>query len=698
MKSIFLLILFLAVGASPLASQTADTLVAPPSSVAAADTTRLGEAVVQAARVVQQADRRVVYPTAAQIAHSTSGYALLRQLALPAITVDEKLRTVSHPQGRVVVKVNDVEVSEADLLALDLSTVRRVEHIDIPGVRYGEDVAAVVNIVTRAATGSLQVGASTWSVPDYLYEKGDAYLRYNWRRSTIGVDYGAGFSNACHADWRSETRYQLTDGSELLRTQQLQHTADRVNSHTARLRYTTALAERYTVQATLSTAYSRQPHSASESLITSGTETFASQSQSKDRLFSPTFDLYALWHVKPQQTLTFDASASYSRETFSSTTSQPSFDYAYHGDNRVRLFSTSLLYEWKLRPFTLSVGADYWQQYGNTDYVGSLATTSSVHSSYQRAFAQVVGKLWKLSYQVGAELQRNYYRVAGEHEDDLAFRPQFTLTYAPSQAWSVRYALTTFSKSLGLKYVSNVSVKQDEISSNAGNVSLKNDRCVQQQVDVTFQRPRFLNQLTAFLRVFDRPVMGYTYRDETDQFFATKHNGKSLKFFVLSDYVRADLVPDHLILTLVGNWEYFYNHGQDYLHSYNTLIGQTYVNAYLGRFTLSGGVDSGWRFMEGESKGINAPTWTLSADYRLPLHRGNELSVGIFAQNLFTANPQTDENFSLARLATSHLVRHSRDDGNYVAFTLTYKFTRGRHADDIDRSLQPHAIDTGVIK
>ena len=107
----------------------------------------LGEVVVNGARVINKVDGQQIYPTAQQKEKSTSGYSLLNKLALPNIRIDETMHTITSTNnlGDVQVRINDIVASKADLLALDMKAIEHIDYIKNPGVRYGQDIAFVIN-------------------------------------------------------------------------------------------------------------------------------------------------------------------------------------------------------------------------------------------------------------------------------------------------------------------------------------------------------------------------------------------------------------------------------------------------------------------------------------------------------------------------------------------------------------------------
>ena len=111
----------------------------------------LQEVTVQGSKVVQRVDGQTIYPTRQQLESSTNGYSLLSKLTLPHLRVDPVMHTITALSniGSVQVRINDIVASKEDLLALDMKAVKHIDYIDNPGVRYGEGIAYVVNIIVK---------------------------------------------------------------------------------------------------------------------------------------------------------------------------------------------------------------------------------------------------------------------------------------------------------------------------------------------------------------------------------------------------------------------------------------------------------------------------------------------------------------------------------------------------------------------
>lgn len=98
---------------------------------------------VKADRIIHKTDGLLLYPSEQQKASSRSGYSLLQQLTLPNIRVDEVGHSISaiDQRGSVQIRINGIIADKAEMLSLDPKSIRKIDFIDNPGVRYGDGIA-----------------------------------------------------------------------------------------------------------------------------------------------------------------------------------------------------------------------------------------------------------------------------------------------------------------------------------------------------------------------------------------------------------------------------------------------------------------------------------------------------------------------------------------------------------------------------
>lgn len=158
-------------------------------------TETLQEVTVQGSKVVQRVDGQTIYPTRQQLESSTNGYSLLSKLTLPHLRIDPVMHTVTALSnlGSVQVRINDMVASKEDLLSLDMKAVQHIDYIDNPGVRYGDGIAYVINIIVKKPVIGYDIGADLTNTLTAVNGDETVYGKFNYGKSEFEVNYSLGY-------------------------------------------------------------------------------------------------------------------------------------------------------------------------------------------------------------------------------------------------------------------------------------------------------------------------------------------------------------------------------------------------------------------------------------------------------------------------------------------------------------------------
>lgn len=97
---------------------------------------QLQEIVIQAPKVIRKADMDVYYPSQSAVDNSKNGMQLLNNLMIPSLSVTDALGTIQASGQSVQVRINGRESSIDQVRSLLPVTIKRVEWIENPGLRY----------------------------------------------------------------------------------------------------------------------------------------------------------------------------------------------------------------------------------------------------------------------------------------------------------------------------------------------------------------------------------------------------------------------------------------------------------------------------------------------------------------------------------------------------------------------------------
>ena len=158
MKTRFIILAAATVYAVTMTAQTnaADTVATDQVSF------DIEEVVVTSENTIQKADKQILLPNREQREASHDGISLLQNLQIPRIVVnptDNTVKTLANQD--VQLRINGIEASNSEVMAINPKDVIRIEYHDQPGVRYN-GAAAVINYIVkhRDTGGNLMLNAS----------------------------------------------------------------------------------------------------------------------------------------------------------------------------------------------------------------------------------------------------------------------------------------------------------------------------------------------------------------------------------------------------------------------------------------------------------------------------------------------------------------------------------------------------------
>ena len=646
----------------------------------------LQEVTVKGSKVVQRVDGQTIYPTRQQLESSTNGYSLLSKLTLPHLRIDPVMHTITALSnlGNVQVRINGIMASKEDLLALDMKAVQHIDYIDNPGVRYGEGIAYVVNIIVKKPVSGYDIGADLTNTLTAVNGDETVYGKFNYGKSEFGVNYSLDYQNFKGTGYEEQATYELESGEKRSILRQQLDGQNKSLNHNIQLTYSLSDSN-YVFQSKLSASRDILPHR-----LWSKFDSFEDRSSS--RTSSPALDLYFHRDFKRHQSLTANAVATYIK-TDSHAEHNEGGNYAYNVTGKTYSLWTEAVYENRLKPFTLSLGAQYGQKYINNVYSGDANADNAMRSSTLYFFGQLKGRLGKLGYMGGLGVSTRYYRQAEWNDRFLLFRPKLTVAYPLARNLRAKYDFEVSQHVSQIALVSDVSIKQNAMETLVGNPEITPNRVTSHDLRLTYSTPRIMSELQGYWRLNANCNMEkYTRKD--GHFFQTQTNaGNECSFFFIQSYNRWEAIPEHLSITLYGGIYRFYNFTDNYRHTYTAFNGGASVEAYLGRWTLTAYADNGWNFMEGEHRGHQAPAWYLTASYQL-----KNITFSLYAQHPFCARPLTNKTEVLSRYIHKDITQHSRDFGNMLTLNITWHLSSGRKYRDIQRTMNHRDTETGILQ
>ena len=662
------------------------------------DSVQLEEVVVRGARVVNRTDGKLIFPSEEMTKSAPSGYNLLKMLPLPNVKVDdinESITAANSLIGAVQVRINDVEASTADIQSLQPREVEKVEFIDRPGVRYGEGVGIVINIITRKVTSGYVIGASGTLVPKADMVKGNAFTKINSGKNELSLNYSGYYRHSNGINTVEQADYLMEDNTYNKVERNTNDIINRNTMHDIQARYSMINADGTAFLTTLSTSIDNNPRDFKKTDVAySDGRNTTEIIDNSEKTISPLLDLYFKTNIGKNQSLIANATGAYTHIDYAYMFTSDKTSFGYNTLGKKWSLNSEAIYENHMKPFTLSAGLRYAQKYIDNDYSGDAVFVSQIHSSNIYAFSQIQGSLWKISYMVGFGLSREYYRQGETTYDRVWLRPKLNLSMPISKSLRLNYTLTSSPASSKLQNMSGMSIITNEMEYSVGNPDLIMERRDDHTLTLSYQSPRLYTQLMSFYRHNDHPAMQHVRRTEDGHFAKTFLEGRRIDMLMLQSYTNCDIIPQHLNAYLSAEMLNIWNDGQDYSHrltSFNFNVGLT---AWLGNWTIMAAMDNGFHFMENEYESRNIFSDYVSISYKL-----KNLTASLFCQNLFKRNAKIEEVENHNHLAHKLLVVRNRDTSNAIGIKLTWTLSKGRKFKGIERDTDSlKDKETGVAK
>ena len=662
------------------------------------DSVQLEEVVIKGARVVNRTDGKLIFPSEEMTKSASSGYTLLKMLPLPNVKVDDINETISAANslmGNVQVRINDVEATTADIQSMQPKEVEKVELIDRPGVRYGENVGIVLNIITRKVTSGYVVGASGTLVPKADMVKGNAYTKNNSGNNELSLNYSGYYRHSNGMNEVEHTEYLMADNKYCKVERNTNDIINRNTMHDIQARYSWINADGSAFLTTLSTSIDNNPRDFRKTDVAYSDGRNTSETiDNSEKTISPLLDLYFKTQLGKSQSLVANATGSYTHTDYAYLFISDDKSFGYNTLGKTWSLKSEAMYENRMKPFTLSAGLRYAQKYIDNDYSGDATLVSQIHSSNIYAFSQIQGSLWKIGYMVGLGLSREYYRQRETMYDRVWLRPKLNLSMPLSQHIRLNYTLTSAPASSKLQNMSGMSIITNGMEYSEGNPELIMARRDDHTLTLSYQSPRLYTQLMTFFRHNAHPAMQHVYRTEDDRFVKTFLEGRRIDMLMLQSYTNYDIIPQHLNAYISAEMLNIWNDGQNYSHrltSFNFNIGLT---AWLGNWTIMATMDNGYHFMENEYESRNIFSDFVSVSYKY-----KNITAGLFCQNLFKRNGKIEEVENHNHLAHKLLVARNCDTSNAIGIKLTWTLSKGRNFKGIDRDTNSlKDKETGVAK
>ena len=565
--------------------------------------TELGEVVVEGDAVIQKVDRQILLPNKEQLGASSDGMSLLQNLQIPRIVVnpaDNTVKTLANQD--VQLRINGIEASNSEVMAINPKDVIRIEYHDQPGVRFN-GAAAVINYIVkhRNTGGNLMLNASNGvTMPGW----GEYHLsgKVNFGKSSFSLLTHYSPRDIYWTRTNAET-YNFSTGT-IENREVGEPTRFKGNPVNLGLTYNWTNGEKNMLQIALRDNMLFMPHSKTnrDSYLYQGTDSFAIHDHESTQSISPSLDIYYEHNLPDDNHLYFDVVGTYINSSndrrFEQTPLGETVADTTDVTSRVRGNKYSLIgeaiYEKDWENIALTVGVRHNQQWMENRYasgtnekmVNDQMVNVSMTTAETYAFAEVQQRVKLFSYAVGIGAMHTYIEQAGQKQSNWIARPQLTMSYDFGKGvfWKYKGYVSGYQPSLSA--MSDVAQQIDKYQIRQGNPNLKPVMFVANEMQLSWQSKHVNLNIWANYSYDHQPIMDETYEQLIDgQAYAirTYANHRGFHRLQVAPSVQVRVLNNSLIFTVAPFANYYVSLGNSYTHKhFNPGVRASIMGMYKG--------------------------------------------------------------------------------------------------------------------
>lgn len=622
----------------------------PDDTVAARE---LREIVVEAPAVIRKADMDVYRPARSVLGKSANGMQLLSALMIPSLVVSDFLGSVTAAGQPVQLRINGCEASVDQVRALLPESIKRVEWIDNPGLRYG-GATHVLNLIVANPTlgGSLQTMARPALNQAWGFCMADAKFNAGHSQWELGANFKLTHRLKSHREY-TET-FTRPDGTSLTRDESSRGgTMDNTMANAwasysfIRPDTTVFVAEFSWYQGITD----RLRYEGLLSLSDGSHDILLSDSQGNEG-GTPALSLYWQHNLPRRQMLIASFNSSfYSGCTFSDYMERipgaplPLTDIHIHIHDRNQAYAveTDYMKNWEKGRFT--AGASYTANRNRSQYRSLGGGIFHQRQDRVYLFAEYFHRFgkWTLTAGMGVQYTSFLFRESDRGNHTWSPRPQATVTYALNQKHHFRLSFTSWQSTPSLAETNVVPQQLDGFQWRVGNQDLRTADSYMLTFRYAFSVPRVSGSFG--IRAFTSPhAITPLMRWEDDRLITTYENSRGLRnlSFFLSPQI--EIVPKWLTLSGYVQYRMERMSGTGYTHHSNGWSGNASLELSHWGFVLSGQYIRAQRDLWGEKISwgenlnvidlcYNWKDWQFSAGIIMPFGRYDRGSRSISKWN-----------------------------------------------------------------
>ena len=684
----------------------------------------LDEVVVEGEKVIQKIDRQLVMPTSAQKKAATNGVSLLQHLQIPGLSVNAMEKSIATNYGESVqLRINGVEVTQAEVIAIRPEDVIRVEFHEQPGLRYGGATAVIDYIVKRRESGGNVSTDLTNSVSPLGFGNYQMSAKYHygkssftalaqwsrrdleWNRENEETFYfpSSDFSSADLADntvflfpsvssaLSADEKYVITNREVVAAPNRIKY--DYLNTS---LNYNYTNSEKSMLNIAFRTDVKDIPYGFTDrnTILHQEDKEYEVKDREQSKTHIPSLDVYYQLNLKNDQHLYFDVVGTYLKSN-----NQRTYSMTEVGQRPVEIRSKTegdkysiigeAIYERPLGKGKFTTGIKHNQATMDNVYNGDALTKISMNTAETSLFTEYQAKIGKLNYTLGVGALRTFYKQGNASQEKYFFRPTLNLSYSLGKVF-LRYNASLSGYAPSLSALSNVEQGMDAYQVRRGNPNLKSVTYFTNRFSASYRNKWMNVDLSARYSYDDKPIMEETIF-ENGKFVRTYDNQKGLHRLMCQTSIQLHPFKEYLSIRLNPFFNRYISQGNTYLHTHSNWGFRGSVVGMYKHWIFMAELNTSYHDLEGETITKGETYHTIALGFNK-----EKWAIQMLVWNPFTDDyHQGIENVS--KLAPNKQLAFSKDFTRMVMLNVSFNLSFGKQKQTTRKRIENSDTDAGIL-
>ena len=656
----------------------------------------LDEVVVEGEKVIQKIDRQLVMPTSAQKRAATNGVSLLQYLQLPNISVNSVEKTIATNYGESVqLRINGVEVTQAEVIAIRPEDIIRVEYYDQPGLRYGGAAAVIDYIVRRIESGGNVSADLTNSVSPLGFGNYQMSGKYHYGKSSFTA-----LAQWIRRDleWNRENEETFHYPDRVITNREIVAAPNRIKYDylNTSFNYNYTNGEKSMLNIAFRTDVKDIPSGFTDrnTILHQEDKKYEVKDREQSETYIPSLDVYYQLNLKNDHHLYFDVVGTYLKSN-----NQRTYSMTEVGLTPVEIRSKTegdkysiigeAIYERPLWGGKFSTGLKHNQATMDNVYDGDAMTKVSMNTSETSLFTEYQSKIGKLNYTLGVGALRTFYNQGNTSQERYFFRPTLNLSYSLGKVF-LRYNASLSGYAPSLSALSNVEQSMDAYQVRRGNPNLKSVTYFTNRLSASYRNKWMNVDMSARYSYDDKPIMEETIYED-GKFVRTYANQKGLHRLMCQTSIQVRPFKEFLSINMTPFFNRYISQGNAYLHTHSNWGFRGSIVGMYKHWVFMADMNTSYHGLEGETITKGEAIHSIALGYNK-----EKWAIQVMTMNPFTNDyHQSVENVS--KLAPNKQVAFSKDFTRMLMLNVSFSLSFGKQKQTANKRMENSDTDAGIL-